>query len=209
MRLLLIYGSGSGLGKSTLAREAARFLSSRNIDWRLIAEEDAPRGFFSRYAACCAKGAADDTAVLLECAGAFLEDCGRFEGVTVADSILPCWDWLASAGCPTERIEAFTEDLVERVEGLRTGLVLVEGDVAAGLERAISDRGREWAVELARLRTGSDDLAELLAYFAKLRAATDTMLPAWPGPRLQLDTDCSRAKSTSQLENWLLGVLDD
>ena len=146
---------------------------------------------------------------MLECADAFLEDCGHFEGVTVSDSILPCWDWLASARSPRERIEAFTADLVERVKSLGTGLVVVEGNLALALERAISDRGREWATELARHRTGSDDLDELLAYFAKLRAATHAMLPAWPGPQLRLDTDCGRAKSSSELETWLRTVLDD
>ena len=78
---MLIYGAGSGLGKSTLAQEAARILSSGNVASRLIAEEDAPKGFFARYAERCVEGAADDAAVLLECADAFLEDCGYFEGV--------------------------------------------------------------------------------------------------------------------------------
>jgi hypothetical protein len=203
VRLLLIYGAGSGLGKSMLAREAARILTSRGERCRIIPEEAAPSGHFARYAARIDDGCGDDTGVLLRCALAFAEDCRRFGGITIADSILPCWDWLASAACKPQQAEAFTRELAVAIEDLAPAIVLAEGDLDRALERAVAERGREWAVGLAGLRCESDDPRLLPAYFARLRSLTDAMLPAWPFPRIELNTMGDAADVARVLADWI------
>ena len=99
------------------------------------------------------------------------------------------------------------DGLVEAMAGLASGVVVVDGDVERGLERAISDRGRKWAAELARQRVGSEDLSELASYFGRLRATTGAMLPTWPGSQLRVDTERCRGESARLLGEWLAGEL--
>lgn len=76
-RLLLFYGAGSGMGKSTLSRRARASLEEEGIVTRYVAEEDVLRmDAFAPYVSAV---------------------------IWVTDSILPCLDWLWTAGA--DRVE--------------------------------------------------------------------------------------------------------
>ena len=204
-RLVLFYGPGSGMGKSTLARFAAEALRRSGADVRHLREEDAPSlPAFAAYVRSVRGGAGDDPDLLLEACSVFADECRASGQVWVADSLLPGVDWLRSAGCDRDEIKRFLETLVERLADLAPLLVFVKGDVMLALERALEERGEKWARDLAARRCGSNGPADLRAYFEDLQAVALDILDGWPFPALVLDTTASdRGACESAITEWL------
>lgn len=169
-KAVLVYGSGSGLGKSTLGRALVERLYAQGLSARFVGEEETlslPAFRERRFAAEIRSEASE---------------------VAVVDSMLPCWDWLYSAGCSDEEVRAFSLALADVLSPLNPVIVFVEGDLDSALSRAISDRGLGWALDLAELRTGRRDLGALRLYFRLLRAGAKRMLVVWPHRVVRVDT---------------------
>ena len=187
--LVLVYGPGPGLGKSTLGRALAKSLSGRGRPARFYGEEEVPtRPAFREYVRRVRTGRADDTAALIEACDRFVVELrSRPSETAVVDSVLPCWDWLYSAGCSDAEVSDFSRNLASMLYPLRPVLVLVEGDPDAAFSRAVEDRGRDWALDLAELRTGLRDLDALDSYVRRLRVGAEKMLALWPHRVVRVD----------------------
>lgn len=205
MRVLLVYGAGSGLGKSTLAGAIATRLQSEGTSTSLFTEESAVHDpAFRAYAEQVRAGNGADARVLLECCERFVADLAHRDAeVAVVDSLLPCWDWLYSAGATDAVVFKFTKRLTDLLRGLRPILVLVEADLLVALRRAVGERGNAWALDLAQLRTGARDRTLLHTYFRDLRAATERAVAHWDHPIVRVDTEaqCLEASVDATLES--------
>ncbi|MBI1742194.1 hypothetical protein HYR54_03900 [Candidatus Acetothermia bacterium] len=208
--VLLVYGAGSGLGKSTLACALVQWMESRGLSTRLFSEECATEHpAFRAYVRQVQTGNAGDAATLLKCCDRFIAELlNSSADVVVLDSLLPCWDWLYSAGASDEVVADFTDDLKALLSKLRPVLLLVEGDVDQALERAIEDRGIEWALDLAERRAGQRDRDSLQAYFQTLRAGTGRAMSRWNYPVVRVDTvveglESAVRRTSEELAKWL------
>lgn len=83
---------------------------------------------------------------------------------------------------------------------LRPVLVFVEGDLEAGLSRAIADRGEVWALNLATERAGNSQIEGLIEYFMNLREAANAMLELWFYDVIRVNTiECSIQAATNKI----------
>ena len=198
--LILVYGAGCGLGKTTLSRSVAQALAKRGVAARFVEEHavlEIPE--FSAYVAQVQQGGADDSAALLECCVAYvrrLEE--QLPVIAVMDSILPCWDWLASADCPPGEVHGFSSRLCSELRPLNPILVLVDGDLDEGLSRAIAARGEAWALGQAEQRTGARDPSAFRAYLQRLRDETEALLASWPYGLVRVATTGTDEKESVQ-----------
>ena len=162
-KLIIFYGAGSGIGKSTLSSFTQRQLKLNEIDSRLVREEDVLRlDSFSPYVSRVKRGDGGNSEVLLSACSTFIEECGTSESVYVMDSILPCWDWLFTAGCPREEIDEFSHKLDALLQRLHSLMIFLSGDLNISVDRAIADRGEDWAKSLALKRSKDSNTESLL-----------------------------------------------
>jgi len=185
----MFYGAGSGSGKSTLSRAVYQKLFSHGMSATHVPEEAMLISQeFRPYMNAVQKGEGWDTDTLWKSCVAFLETCRSSSSVHVTDSILPCSDWLLTAGVQPEKVSSFTEKLADAMNDLPSMFVLVECDARVALDRAIVDRGDDWARSLAINRCGSDDLDELLGYFAALQEVGKQVWSSWPHRKIKVNT---------------------
>ena len=195
-RIILVYGAGSGLGKSTVARSLTDALKERGVAATCIREEQSLKiEAFGPYVREVEGGRADNAEVLIVCCKKFIDECSQSESVVVVDSILPCFDWLSTANCSFEDIQQFYHGLLRMLEPLNPTLIYLTGDLEVALDRAIETRGKNWVKSLARERCDDDNPASLLDYFSKIRTVSDALLAQWPFARLTLDTVSTDQKS--------------
>jgi hypothetical protein len=189
-RLILVYGPGCGLGKSTLSIRLFEQVRVQGFPARLVREEEVLRiPEFSEYVRQVENGNGDDSATLLDCCRAFVADLERRQPeISVLDSILPCWDWLFTAKCTYDVVESFSQNLSDLMRELEPILVYVEGDIQTALSRAIADRGETWALNLAKARTGKRQIADLMVYLTELRSAADAMVESWYYDTIRVNT---------------------
>jgi DNA polymerase III delta prime subunit len=197
-RVVLLYGPGTGLGKSTIATALARRLTDGGVQVRLIREEEVmDLTAFHKYVRQVKQGHAQDTEALLESCQTFIHELEKgLPEVAVVDSLLPCWDWISTAGCSDTIIAAFTETLSEFLRPLNPLLILLVGDLGIGLDRAVKDRGAEWALSLAAERTGVRDIEALRKYLETIRGTAERMLIHWRYDLVQVDSTKYDAKSS-------------
>lgn len=188
--LILVYGPGAGLGKSTLAARLYEQLHARGLPTRLVREDEVLQTpEFSGYVRQVENGNADDSVTLLDCCRAFVADLERRQPeVSVLDSILPCWDWLFTAKCTSDVVGSFSQNLSALMRDLSPVLIYLEGDIQAGLSRAIADRGEAWALNLAEERTGNRQIGDLTGYLSELRNAADAMMESWCYDTIRVNT---------------------
>ncbi|NKB69793.1 MAG: hypothetical protein GKR89_22200 [Candidatus Latescibacteria bacterium] len=184
-RLILVYGAGPGMGKSTLASFIERQLRLNGTDIHCFYEHlgDAPA--FAPYVEAIAADRGAEAQLLLDCCRRFIDDLPATR-THVTDSILPCVDWLAAAGCTTEEIRPFTDQLMPLLKPFKPLLIHLTGANDRTLHRAVRQRGRTWALALARERTDGT-LTGLANYFAQLQEQSLEILQSWPYARLLLD----------------------
>jgi DNA polymerase III delta prime subunit len=188
--LILLYGAGSGMGKSTLARAIAEHLLLRNIRTRFVEEHEVleiPE--FQDYVRQVEQGNGDDSDTLANCCAAYIRYLEtRLPEIAVMDSFFPCWDWLLSADCSTKKVLRFTDFLSLQLKKLNPILIIVEGDNELALSRAIATRGKAWALDLAEKRTGVRQVSALVNYQLRLREAMETCLGSWPHKVIRINT---------------------
>ena len=190
-RLILIYGAGSGFGKSTLGLALSQSLLKLGQEADFFEEHDiSGMKTMDKYVSRVHDGDGDDTETLLACCGALAAEllAGDANKTVIMDSLLPGWDWLSAADCDRQLMQRFTIDLCSILKDLNPLLVIVEGDIHLALSRACRDRGDEWGYRLAEARTGERSLESLLKFFEKMRAAMEEMLPFWKFPSVRVNT---------------------
>ena len=188
-KLLLFYGPGSGSGKSTLSRIIHDVLQQKNVKTKYVAESDVLHlEAFTPYVEEVKQNNPGDVKVLLSSCERFIDTCIQSDQVYVVDSILPCTDWLVTAGCPKQQIRQFNAQLNRLMTGLNPIQIFLTGDMEIFLTRAIKDRGENWAKRLAQERCNSDDSRDLIAYFNEMAEVASGLLAEWPFTQIVLDT---------------------
>lgn len=197
---VFVYGAGSGFGKSTLLGALTERLESLALSVARFPEECAPElPAFHTYVQQVRVGNGGDTATLLDGCSNFVTNLMSIDaGIIVLDSLLPCWDWLYSAGADDTTVSTFTNDINGLLSELRPVLVLVEGDLDKALARAIKDRGIDRVLEMAEYRTGERDYQSLREYFRALRLGTDRVISSWKYRVIRVDTAAYDLESSVQ-----------
>ena len=188
-KLLLFYGPGSGSGKSTLSRLIHDALGQKGVKTKYIAESDVLHlEAFAPYVAEVQQSNPGNIEVLLSSCERFIDACNQSDQVHVVDSILPCTDWLVTAGCTRGQIRHFNAQLNRLMTELNPIQIFLMGDTEAFLKRAIMDRGENWAKCLAQERCNSDNIQDLITYFNGLKEVAFELLAEWPFKKVVLDT---------------------
>ncbi len=188
-KLILFYGPGSGSGKSTLSRFLHDTLQQKGIRTKYVAESDVLHlDAFAPYVEEVKKRNPGNTKVLLATCARFINACNQSDQVYVVDSILPCTDWLVTAGCTRQQVRRFNAQRTPLMTELNPIQIFLTGDTEAFLERAIKDRGEGWAKRLAHERCNSDDIRDLIAYFNEMKEVAIELLAEWPFEQIVLDT---------------------
>ena len=188
-KLILFYGPGSGSGKSTLSRLIHDTLQQRGIRTKYVAESDVLRlEAFAPYVEEVNQNNPGDVKVLLSSCEHFIDACNQSDQVYVVDSILPCTDWLVTAGCTRGQIRQFNTQLNRLITKLNPIQIFLTGDTEIFLKRAIIDRGENWARRLAQERCNSNDFLHLITYFNEMKEVAFELLAEWPFQKIVLDT---------------------
>ena len=188
-KLILFYGPGSGSGKSTLSRFIHDVLQQKGIRTKYIAESDVLHlDAFVPYVEEVKQNNPGDVQVLLSSCKRFIDACTQSEQVHVVDSILPCTDWLVTAGCTKQEIKRFNTQLNRRMAKLNPIQIFLTGNTEIFLKRAIAARGENWAVRLAQERCNSNNIRDLITYFKKMAGVACELLAEWPFKKILLDT---------------------
>lgn len=188
-KLILLYGPGSGSGKSTLSRVIHDTLREKGIRTKYVAESDVLHlDAFAPYVEAVKKDNPSNTKVLLSSCERFIDTCNQSDQVYVVDSILPCTDWLVTAGCTKEQVRRFNTQLNPLMTQSNPIQIFLTGDTETFLKRAIRDRGEDWAKRLAHERCSSDDIRDLITYFNEMKEVAIELLAEWPFKQIVLDT---------------------
>ena len=187
--LILFYGPGSGSGKSTLSRLIYDALQRKDIKTKFVAESDVLHlEAFAPYVEEVKQNNPGDVKVLLSSCKRFIDAYTQSDQVYVVDSILPCTDWLVTAGCTREQVRCFNTHLNRLMKELNPIQIFLTGDTEIFLKRAIKDRGEDWARRLAQERCNSDDIRDLITYFNEMKEVAFELLSEWPFEKIVLDT---------------------
>ena len=188
-KLILFYGPGSGSGKSTLSRLIHDGLQQKGVETKYVAESDVLHlDAFVPYVEEVKQNNPGDVQVLLSSCKRFIDACTQSDQVYVVDSILPCTDWLVTAGCTKQQIKHFNTQLNRLLPKLDPIQIFLTGDAETFLTRAITNRGENWARHLAQERCNSDNLRDLIAYFNEMKEVAFELLNEWPFQKIVLDT---------------------
>ena len=205
-KLILFYGPGSGSGKSTLSRIIHDVLQQKGIKTKYVAESDVLHlDAFAPYVQEVKQNNPGNLKALLSSCKHFIDACAQSDRVYVMDSILPCTDWLVTAGCTREQVRRFNTQLNRLMAQLNPIQIFLTGDTETLLKRAIKDRGENWAKSLAQERCNSDNIRDLITYFNQLGKVASELLTDWPFKQIVLDTT-ERDLPTCAKE--ILGLLD-
>ena len=188
-KLICFYGPGSGSGKSTLSRLIHDVLQQKGVNTKYVAESDVLHlDAFAPYVEEVKQNNPGNIKVLLSSCERFIDACAQSDQVYVADSILPCADWLVTAQCTRQQIRRFNTQLNRLMAKLNPIQIFLTGDTETFLKRAIKDRGENWARRLTRERCNSDDIRDLITYFNQMREVAFKLLAEWPFKQIVLDT---------------------
>ena len=188
-KLILFYGPGSGSGKSTLSRLIHNALHQKGVKTKYVAESDVLHlEAFAPYVEAVKQNNPGDVQVLLSSCKRFIDACTQSEQVHVVDSILPCIDWLVTAGCTKQEIKRFNTQLNQLMTELNPIQIFLTGDTKIFLKRAITDRGEHWAKQLAQERCNSDNIRDLITYFNEMGKVACELLTEWQFKKIVLDT---------------------
>ena len=188
-KLLLFYGPGSGSGKSTLSRLIHDVLGQKGVKTKYIAESDVLHlEAFAPYVEEVKQNNPGDVKVLLSSCERFIDACSQSDKVYVVDSILPCTDWLVTAGCTRWQIRQFNTQLNQLMKKLNPTQIFLTGDTEIFLKRAIKDRGENWAKYLAQERCNSDHIRDLITYFNEMKKVAFESLAEWQFQKIVIDT---------------------
>ena len=188
-KLILFHGPESGSGKSTLSRLIHDVLQQEGVRTKYIAESDVLHlEAFAPYVAEVKKKSPSNVEVLLSSCEHFIDACSQSDQVYVVDSILPCIDWVVTAGCTRQQIRRFNAQLNRLMTELNPIQIFLMGDTEIFLKRAMKDRGEDWARRLTQEGCNSDDIQDLITYFNEMGEVVYELLAEWQFKKVVLDT---------------------
>ena len=188
-KLIIFYGPGSGSGKSTLSCLIHDVFQQRGVRSKYITESDVLHlDDFAPYVEEVKQNNPGNVKVLLSSCERFIDACDQSDQVYVVDSILPCTDWFVTAQCTKEQVRRFNTQLNRLMAKLNPIQIFLTGDTETFLERAIKDRGENWARRLTQERCNSDDIRDLITYFNEMGEVASELLAEWPFKQIVLDT---------------------
>ena len=168
-KLIIFYGPGSRSGKSTLSCLIHDVFQQKGVRSKYIAESDVLHlDDFASYVEEVKQNNPGNVKVLLSSCERFIDACDQSDQVYVVDSILPCTDWLVTAQCTRQQVRRFNTQLNRLMAKLNPIQIFLTGDTETFLERAIKDRGENWARRLTQERCNSDDIRDLITYFNEM-----------------------------------------
>ena len=188
--MVLVFGDGPGLGKSTLAREVAAALRARGRPVRLFAEEDfwtaAEFGEVMREFKATGRVARQ---TLLDAAAAYAATIAAAdESVFVLDSLLPYLPSLLAWGWSDAEITEFLDEMAAVLNSFDVVYLHLVGDLDAALSRAEAREGDRWLAQIIR-KYGVATRNELLAQFSAEAARAATILDGAPWPVVFINAD--------------------
>ena len=188
-KLIIFYGPGSGSGKSTLSCLIHDVFQQRGVRSKYITESDVLHlDDFAPYVEEVKQNNPGNVKVLLSSCERFIDACDQSDQVYVVDSILPCTDWFVTAQCTKEQVRRFNTQLNQLMAKLNPIQIFLTDDTETFLERAIKDRGENWARRLTQERCNSDDIRDLITYFNEMGEVASELLAEWPFKQIVLDT---------------------
>ena len=188
-KLLLFYGPGSGSGKSTLSRLTHDTLREKGIRTKHVAESDVLHlDAFAPYVKEVKQNNPGNLKALLSSCKHFIDACTQSDQVYVVDSILPCTDWLVTAGCTRGQVRRFNTQLNQLMAQLNPIQIFLTGDTEIFLKRAITNQGEDWATRLAQERCNSDNIRDLITYFNEMKKVAFELLAEWQFKKIVIDT---------------------
>ena len=188
-KFILFYGPGSGSGKSTLSCLIHDVFQQKGVRSKYIAESDVLHlDDFAPYVEEVKQNNPGNVKVLLSSCERFIDACAQSNQVYIVDSILPCTDWLVTAQCTRQQVRRFNTQLNRLMAKLNPIQIFLTGDTETFLERAIKDRGENWARRLTQERCNSDDIRDLITYFNEMGEVAFELLAEWPFRKIAIDT---------------------
>ncbi len=147
MHLISVIGSSPGVGKSTLCRATAKWLTSTGASVDHFEEADILiRSAFRPVAEEFAGGAAAvQPATLVECTRAYVaESLAAGKDYLVTDALLPFIPSLVAWGHHEGTLVHVMEELTRAVEPAHVTVVYVHDDPQKALRRAVEREGAAW-----------------------------------------------------------------
>lgn len=213
-RLILLYGSSPGAGKSTLSSRLRQALAAQELPVHWIYEDDVLHlDFFAPVMAYMrGEGAKEMTDACLAATAKLVEAYTHSDTIIITDSILPYYDWLFAAKYDVATVASFSQTLEEQLRPLRPLVVYLQADIATALHRAVAQRGAPWLEGSitfmnrwqANQAAPITNLAEVIAYWQQTDRWKVACLSAWAGEILWLDSALYTAEDCAeQLVSYL------
>lgn len=203
MHLISVIGSSPGVGKSTLCRAVAGWLTGTGVAVDHFEEADIlTRSAFRAVAEEFAGGAASvRPATLVECTRAYVaESLAAGKGYLVTDALLPFIPSLVAWGHDEKTLVHVMEELARAVEPAQVTVVYVHDDPERALRRAVEREGDAWEDWYVRKLAGSPgtrgvhDLASAAAHLRFEADLTCRLLARTPWHVLRLDAGALHAQ---------------
>ncbi|RKN47313.1 hypothetical protein [Streptomyces hoynatensis] len=205
MRVISVLGSSPGVGKSTLCRALAEWLSGTGASVDHFEEEDILRRAAFRPVAEEFDGGAGSVrpATLVACTRAYVaESLAQGRDYLLTDALLPFIPSLVAWGHPEETLRRVIAELDRVVAPAEIVLVYLRDDPEKALRRAIDREGSawgDWYVAKLAAAPGTRAVHDLASAAAHLRAEaelTRRLLAESPWPVLTLDAGTLGARET-------------
>ncbi|MFF0624699.1 hypothetical protein [Streptomyces sp. CB02959] len=217
MHLISVIGSSPGVGKSTLCRAVALWLTSVGASVDHFEEADIlTRSAFRPVAEEFAGGAsAVQPAALVECTRAYIaESLAAGKDYLVTDALLPFIPSLVAWGHDEGTLVHVMEELARAVEPAQVTVVYVHDNPETALRRAVEREGDAWEDWYVRKLSGSPgtravhDLSSAAAHLRFEADLTCRLLAQTPWHVLSLDVGTLNAQEAhAQAQRHLMDVL--
>ncbi|MFG2593829.1 hypothetical protein [Streptomyces sp. NPDC048438] len=217
--LISVIGNSPGVGKSTLCRAVAEWLTGVGASVDHFEEPDIlTRPAFRPVAEEFADGAGSvRPATLVACTRAYVaESLGAGRDHLVTDALLPFIPSLVAWGHDEDTLVHVMDELTRAVEPARVTVVYVHDDPANALRRAVAREGDAWGDWYVRKLAGSPgtravhDLASAADHLRYEEELTRRVLARSPWRLLTVDAGTLGAReSADHTLRLLAGVLGD
>lgn len=213
-KLIIVYGSSPGAGKSTLSSRLHQQLQQHHLPVQWLYEDDVVH--LDLFAPVVAQMHGESTLGLTDaCLVAttrLVDAYAADDTIVITDSILPYFDWLFAVGHDVATLREFSAQLQALLSPMHPLVVYLQADVAMVLQRAVDQRGEEWLRGLVDFMNQWSAnkahpiryLAEAIAYFQATDQQKVQLLLEWVGDVLWLDSAAySLEECTARLLNNL------
>ncbi|MFF4605805.1 hypothetical protein ACFY12_24075 [Streptomyces sp. NPDC001339] len=217
MHLISVIGSSPGVGKSTLCRAVAEWLTRVGASVDHFEEADIlTRPAFQPVAEEFAGGAGTvRPATLVECTRAYVaESITAGKDYLITDALLPFIPSLVAWGHDEKTLVRVMGELARAVEPAQVTVVYVHDNPESALRRAVEREGDAWEDWYVRKLAGSPgtravhDLSSAAAHLRSEAELTSRLLKQTPWHVLSVDVETLNAQETyAHTQRHLIEVL--